>query len=115
MQGESQAIMRVAPAPAGGNKINRNFDITPAVDGSAEWVVPGMGSQQMGCWVTLTNYSTANIRFNSGDALTIVNAAATDSVLVPGATQDYWLQSGLDRLRFIGAATPGVSAHRSSV
>jgi hypothetical protein len=125
MQGEAQAIMRVGPAPTGSGALNANFDITPAVDGSAEWPIPGAGTNNQGgalpgCWITLTNYSAANIRFCTGVSVagrkdSIANASATDSVLVPGATQDWWCGPGVDRVRFNGAATPGVSAHRSSV
>lgn len=124
MQGEAQAIMRVGPAPAGSGAINANSDITPAVNGSAEWQIPGTGysatgEPMQGCWITLTNYSTANIRFCIGTSVpgnrAIANAVATDSVIVPGATQDWWCPPGIDRVRFNGAATPGVSAHRSSI
>jgi hypothetical protein len=118
VQGEAQAIMRCAPAPVGSASApNRNFDITPSATGgvASQWVVPGTGAGLPGCWITLTNYSTANINFCAGDANTIADAAATDSVLIPGASQDYWLNVGIDRLRFRGAAIPAVSAHRSSL
>lgn len=120
MQGEAQAIMRVGPAPVGSTALNRNFDITPAVDGSSEWQVPGTGPGIEGCWITLTNYSSAVIRFCTGTStagtnVTIANAAATDNALPAGATQDFWMNVGIDRVRFIGAATPGASAYRSSI
>lgn len=112
--------MRVGPAPVGGTALNRNFDITPAADGSSEWQVPGAAPNQPGCWITLTNYSAAIIRFCTGTStagtnVTIANAAATDNALPPGATQDFWMNVGIDRVRFLGAVSPGVSAYRSSI
>lgn len=106
--------MRVPPAPVGGAETNRNFDITPAVDGSASWTIPGMAVGQPGCWVTLTNYSSATVRVVSGPA-NVASAAATDFALTAGATQEWWCNPGVTTFKFNGAATPAVSAYRSSI
>lgn len=120
--GEAQAIRRVAPAPAASGLANRAFRFTAALDGSTEWEVPV--SPGTGCWVTIANIGPAATdilyfcayssgKFPSG----FLAVSSTDLAISPGATVDYWLDPGVDRIKFASASTPTAiaSCHRSSL
>ena len=120
---EAQAIRRVAPAPAAQTTAkNRAFRVPAAVDGSAEWEVPGTGHDIPGCWVTITNIGTTDTDVLCFCAYSSTQfpdgfdcATATDFALGPGATVDYWLDSGVDTIKFGGPVTAIASCHRSSL
>lgn len=122
LPGEAQAIQRVAPAPASATSANnRAFRIPAAVDGSASWSVPGTGQGKPGCWVTITNIGTAStdiLCFCAGSSsyATVPNCAtATDFAIPPGGTQDFFLQSGVDTIKFGGPVTAIASCARTSL
>lgn len=122
MQGEAQAIQRVGPAPASSSLPNRAFRIPANVGGTANWTIPGMAVGQPGCWITITNIGTAatDLLAFSCQASTqpggiVIADSANDFVIPPGATVDYWVNTGMDTVRFAGPATAIASCHRSSI
>lgn len=126
----TQAQNRVAPAAYDATSndpdyINRAFRIPAAVDGSAGWTIPGAGVSSQGnalppCWVTITNISLVEtdlmvVRFGrSHFAATLPNAStANDFVILPGATQDFFCESGVDLVKFGGPTSAIASCYRS--
>lgn len=120
----TQAVNRIAPAAADtpvGNPsyINRSFRTAAAVNGSAAWTIPGAGPGFPACWVTITNIGQVEtdlmvVRFGRSSEGTLANAAtATDFVILPGATQDFYCESGVDSVKFGGPVTAIASHYRS--
>ena len=112
--------MRVGPAPASSNAPNRAFRVPANIGGTAGWTIPGTGVNFPGCWITITNIGTAVtdlLAFScqaSAGGLVITDTAA-DYVIPPGGTVDYWVNSGVDTVRYGGPATAIASCHRSSI
>lgn len=122
MADDLQAVRRVGPARAADTtKINRAFRTPANAGGTANWTIPGTGPQQPGCWVTITNLGTGvadtlavNFQRSSEGTIQIADTA-TDFVMPPGSTQDWWCDSGVDTVRFGGPATAIASHYRSSL
>ena len=120
---DAQAVKRVGPAPASDAlKVNRAFRTPAAVAGSASWTIPGTGSGSPGpgCWVTISNIGTALtdllcVSFQRSTETLINTATATDFVMPPGTTQDWWCEQGVDTVRFGGPVTAIASHYRSSL
>lgn len=121
MADDLQAVRRCGPARAADTtKVNRAFRTPANAGGTASWTIPGTGPGFPGCWITITNLGTAatdlltvNIQRTSEGALQIADTA-TDFVMPPGTTQDFWCESGVDTVRFGGPATAIASHYRSS-
>lgn len=122
MADDSQAVRRVGPARAADTtKVNRAFRTAAAVDGSASWTIPGMGTTvPVGCWVTITNLGAAAadllaVSFQRSSETLVNTATATDYTLPPGTTQDFWCDQGVDTVRFGGPTSAIASHYRSSL
>lgn len=123
----AQAVNRVGPAAnsLGVAAINRAFRTPAAVDGSASWTIPGAGlattgGMLPGCWVSISNIGTALtdllvVAFGrSGVTGGTPNAiSATDFVILPGTTQEFWCDAGVDTVKFGGPVTAIASHYRS--
>lgn len=116
------AVRRVGPARAGDTtKPNRAFRTPAAVDGSAGWTIPSAGPQAPGCWITVTNIGVLATDLlvvtcqRSSEGAPVNAATATDFVVVPGTTQDWWCDQGVDTVRFGGPVTAIASHYRSSL
>lgn len=117
-----QAVRRVGPARAAdATKINRAFRTPANAGGTANWTIPGTGPGLPGCWVTITNIGTnptdllaVNFQRTSEGTIQIADTA-TDFVIGPGTTQDFWCDPGVDTARFGGPATAIASHFRSSL
>ena len=124
---DGAAVRRVGPAPASQSAaLNRAVRTPAAVNGSAQWVIPGTGFTSNGnvlpgCWVTITNTSlTATdllcVSFWSTREGAHPNVAtANDFVILPGATQEFWCDPGIDSVKFGGPVTAIASHYRSSI
>lgn len=121
MADDAQAVRRIGPAPAAdATKINRAFRTPANAGGTASWTIPGTGPQFPGCWVTITNIGTATtdllaVSFQRSSEVLVIAATATDFVIGPGQTQDWWCDQGVDTVRFGGPATAIASHYRSSL
>lgn len=117
----AQAVNRVGPAANSlSTLINRAFRTAAAVDGSASWTIPGTGPQLPGCWVSITNIGTALtdllvVAFgrSSVSGGTPNAASATDFIVLPGTTQEFWCDAGVDTVKFGGPVTAIASHYRS--
>lgn len=120
----TQAINRVAPAAldtlsTNPSYINRAFRTPCAVDGSASWTIPGAGPGMPPCWVTITNISLTatdlmTVVFGRSSEGVLGNAeTAEDFVILPGSTQDFYCESGVDTAKFGGPVTAIASHYRS--
>lgn len=125
---DQQAVRRVGPAPSGSTEINRAFRTAAAVDGSALWQIPstglmsGNGGCFPGCWVTVTNIGQLAsdlmvVNFwSTVTGLAHANAlSATDFVVLPGQTQEFWCNSGINQMKIGGPVTAIASHYRSSL
>lgn len=114
MQGEQQAIMRVAPAPFGSGDINAAQDTTVGTSSTVAVAIPQAGA---GCWITITivgAVATDVVRMAFGDA-NVGAAGTSDKAFFHGDTQDYWVRPGWTSFRAIAtSAACHISWHRSS-
>lgn len=110
MQGEQQAILRLAPAPAGSAALNaaQNHAITAASNTAI--AIPGATGM---CWVTLTPTVACRMRFWSAS---VGAAISTDRLFGAGETQDYWCGPDITHFSVIRAGSDdgSLSWHRSS-
>lgn len=123
---DGAAVRRVGPAPFGSGKLNAAFRTAAAVNGSAQWTIPGTGftasgNALSGCWVTITNISLTPtdlmvVSFWATNEGAHANAlTASDHVIMPGATQEFWCDPGINSVKFGGPVTAIASHYRSSI
>ena len=125
-----QAVRRIGPFPASTPSThpyyyNRAFRTPAAVDGSAQWTVPGTGFSASGnvlpgCWVTIKNISLTTtdllrVSFQNLSLAAHSNVdSAADIVILPGEKEEFWLDPGTSSVKFGGPVTAIASHWRSS-
>lgn len=121
----TSAVRRVGPAPFGSGDLNAAYRTAAAVNGSAQWTIPGTGVSNSGnvlpgCWVTITNESLTatdllRVSFWATSRSAHANVGASDIVIMPGATQEFECPPGVNSVKFGGPVTAIASHYRSSI